>query len=733
MAATETMPVGSLVAGPIREEQVKTTTGDSKAPVYDEDAACHLVWRDYERAKAFVESENTAYLLEWQETDILYQSPVAYRFERMNTGRPPRVPRFIVAKITRTMSRAIKRALFAEQYPFVLRPGSKSTQETADAWTYLLGVLLKRMKFVYQGGLQINGQTLFGTGLGKYGWQTRKVTKKIRRPKAPPTKINLPTGSETINTQVSDDFETVPVTTTESWPFYEYRRLGTTLLDPKWCTPDMPEESAGYLVDIDYVNFSDLQQMAQLECYKEKFDNDGKRINAGIPSEEVLKRYFFEKQQGSAPVGSQTADSMTSAGSMVAHAAGENRQTSETPLDVPLLLIERWDDRTVKTILVYDGKKLTIRNEEHDCGSMCHTACTLWPIDNAGYGMGTGRIVGADQRVNQGVLNEALKMIAYPMNAPIVYDATSSDNAPTQNVIFKLGGFWGLRPQAGRDVDKAVKFMEMPQIPADAWHMIEFSQNGAEEVAGADAQMAQGVLNGRQGATRSSFGAQRVAAMSDQNVAEPVESFAQGCLVPVLEFLIRMVKTKMPLQEIRDILKQKYSDDIVQAIKFEQFLDPDFEIQILAGQKLLAKQGIQQLLPFFMQIAQQPQLLEYLHQRGDTIDFEVIFDLLLQFSELTQQPDVFRKLTPRERVMVRQMNQGVQRVQGALATEQAKGKNKLAEIQAKGNVDLANKAAEVALEKTADGIPATRAAGLIDRDTAEQFYRQGVPDLMEGQ
>ena len=716
------MPVGSPMTE-IRESQVTTTEGNAAPPVFTDDATATLVWNDYLKAKAYVEAENTSWLLEWQETDVLYQSPIPYRTERLLNGRPARVPRFLVAKMKTTLARGVKRSLFAEQYPFLLRPGARGTQAFADALTYVLGVLLKRAKFPYHGGLQINGQTLFGTGLGKYGIEERKVVKKTRRRKTQPAKVKLPAGDATVPTEESDAFEAKTTTVTETWPFYEYRKLGTTLFDPKWCTPDMPDESAGYCIDIDYVNFYDLAEMAKLDCYREKKDADGETLCAGIPAEDTLKRFFFNRGEGAAPVGSQTEDAMSSMGSTVTHAAARNRQTDIDPLTAPLLLLERWDSRTVRTILCYDGARLTIRNEEHEYGTMCHTACTWWPIENCGYGMGVGRLVGPDQRVNQGALNEALKMLAYPMNAPILY-ARGSENAPTQNTILRLGGYQAVDAPGG-DVHKAMGFMKGPEIPKEAFDFIAMSQRGAEELSGADAQMQQGSLNGKQGATRSSFGAQRMAAMSDQNIADPVDSFANGVLIPFIEFLIQWIKTKMPISELRSILSDKYSAEMMKMIDLDQLLDAEFEVAVLAGQKLAAKQGIQQVIPFYLQLLEQPQILEYYHQIGKTVDFAALEDIFQAVSELVQQPDVIRPMTPRERVQYKQNNPNLQKVQAATAREQVRGRNKLAEVQAKGQVDLTNKVTEAALAKLGGGTELELAAGRLERNDDQSALENG--------
>lgn len=715
--AAGVMPVGQTMSLPIRESQVIVTEGNEAAPNFDDDATATLVWENYNTARNYV--ENNAWLLEWQEADYLSQSPIPNRFMRVEQGRPARVPDFMVAKMSRTMARAVRRAVFAEQTFFMLRPKGKTSQIQADAWTELITTLSRRAKFQYNGSLLINCQTLQGTGIGKMGVEKREVWRRHRRRKEQPVKVPLPSGQEKqVPTTTSDDFEVVEEKAIESWPFFEYRRLGTTLYDPKWCTPDDPDESAGYCIDVDYVNFGDLQEMRKLDCYK------------NIPDEATLKSYFFQRQEGSAPVGSQIEDAMTSQGSMVVHAEARNRTTDKSPLNSVLMLLEQWDKRTVKTILVYEGRKLTIRNDEHKFDSLCHPTATWWPIDNAGYGMGIGRINGPDQRIRQGVKNESLKMLAYPFNAPLV--VPRGDNAPTQNVINRMGGFWQVDLPPGGDYRKSVGFLPMPEVPADAWKMLAMVQQEAEQNSGASQQFQQGNLGGPgSSAARTATGANRIAGMSDQSVADPVESFAEGVIVPWVKFLMSWTKEEMPLQEIREILSDKYAAVIEAAIDEEDFLNAEFEVSVLAGQKLAAKSGIQQLIPLFLQIVQQPQLLEYLHQRGETIDFGVMMDLMMQVSELQQQPDIFRPLTDAEKQQLQQMNPGMQKVQAAATVEKLKGANKQAEIQTKGQVDLANKAAEIAMERTADGIPMMRAEGLLERGEDEAALKNGLPDMMQ--
>lgn len=708
------MPIGNRIALPIREEDVETTEGNALPAMFSDDAAATLVWQNYQQARNYV--ENYSWLMEWQHTDILYQSPTLDRYPRVHNDRPVRISRFLVAKNTNTMARQVKRALFAQQLPFFLRPKGKTTQRMVDAWTAIIAALLKRMNFTYHCKLLIDCLTLQGTGIGKMGVEKKTVVHKHRVRRKAAASINLPvSGEEQVPTTESDEFEVVETEVEETWPFFEYRRLGTTLFDPKWNTPNRPDLSGFGAIDISYVTFEDLQEMRQLSCYK------------NIPDEATLKAYFLRQPMMSAPAASQIADNFSAQGSSVTHAEGENRQTSENPFDKPLMYIEEWTNRTVKGLLCYEGQYLIIRNEGHTMPRLPHVTANWWSIDSNGYGMGIGRLNGPDQRINQGVLNEALKMLAYPMNAPIVY--ARGENAPTQNVIQRHGGFWPIDLPAGvTDVQRAVGFLPMPPIPADAWKMIQYSLQSSEDTSGADSTFAQGNLGGPgSSAARTAAGVNRIGSKNDENISDPVDNVSEGVIVPVVEFVMWVVKEEMPLWEIREILSESDAKIVLDMVEEEQFMNAEFDVDVLAGQKLQAKQGIQQLIPIFLQILQQPQLLEYLHQRGQTVDFGVILDLMMQVAELQGQEDIIRDLTPDEMKTVQQLNPNAQRAQTAVQVEQLKNQGKVQAIHTQSQDDLANKAAEIAMEHTAAGIPLARATGLVERSQDEAYLRGQIP------
>lgn len=701
----------------IQPGQVTTTPGGVKAPAFDDDAAASIVVSNYEKSKAYLETNS--WLLEWQAADILYQSPVNDLWTRVADGRPVRISRFLVAKNTVTMANQVHQAVWGQQKPFALQPEGDTTELELEAWTHLLWVLMKRAKAEYHFGLANHSAALYGTGVLRPGVETKTIRKKVRKRKVAEPKISMPiSGEESVPTEKSDDFEVVPQEVKETWPFIEYMRLGTALFDPEWRTPNAPEESARYVIDYEVVDFQGLQRLRALPCYK------------NIPGDEELKKWFLNHPQGDAAPASQTADLMTSQSSVVAHAEGEQRQMSADPFKKPYPLISMWDEERVTVVWCVEGRYLVIRNDEHDIGDHAlHYTMNWWDIPNMGYGIGIGRLNSGDQRMEQGVLNEVLKMIGMWFNTPLL--TRRGLNAPTQNVIAGLGTFLAVDTAPGEHVKDAVAYIDKPAIPREAWQVYQEAKEGGQDLVGANSTTMQGNLGGPgSSAMRTAAGVNRVGGKADENVSGPV--MQQGnALERFLYFLVDVVRLKMPPAEIRQILKKKYAKAILDQLDMEKFLNAEFGMNVLAGMRMMARQAIQQLIPFLLQIIQQPQALDALHQTGRTIDFAAIEGLFIRMSELDGNADnIYRQMTKQEAAAYKQNSPGAQKVAGQIAVEKQRGQNKLQEAETKGQVDQTNKITEIAAEHMAGAIPLERAEGLVERNQDETYLRSGVPDAL---
>ena len=702
--------------------EVTIPQGGTDAATFSDEAMATLILRDYETARGWL--ENNSWYLEWEWSDLLYQSPTLnYDGAGQSASDTPRVSDFTVNNAVTTMGGEVKRQIFAQQVPFVLRPRRDTSEISIKAWTALIDVLLKRANFEYELKRGINTMTLQGTMIAKAGWHTRKYTKLLPKRKGAPKKETLPVGGEhTVPTKESETFELVEKEVTESWPYFEYRELGTTIFDPKWAEYNHADR-AGYAIDIDYVTVDDLAGLAQLDCYK-------------IPDLDKLIETLFANPSGSASEATDISNNLSSSGAPAQHAESQSRNTSVNPLEKPLKLISRFDKHRRGALLLNEGngQKFCIQNElSNDTSRPIPHFSAVWRwVQNTGYGIGLGRLAGCQQRVKQGVINHALRSLAYRFNAPLL--TAQGTNAPTQNVLMRLGGFF---PVAGQDVNKAVGFLPIPPVPPEAWQMLQWGDKSADENAGNDPAMSEGNISQRgSSAARTATGAARVAQKSDQRAADPIDNITEGVIVPVIEYFIDMVKMlKMPIAEIRDCLEEKLSAKILREFDMEKFLTAEMEVRVLAGQKLAVKASIAQILPLIMQFVQQPEIVKALHDEGKTVDFAVIMDLMIQFSELIGQPDIVRDMTPKEQQMVEAAAQhpALTAAQTAIQKEQLRGQNKIAEVQAKGQTDLQTHVAEQAvdkgIERLSGGQPLERAEGFDERKTDEQDLEQGVPGL----
>jgi hypothetical protein len=712
------MPIGNNIKLPIAPTDVKVTKDGSKSPeILSEDAAHTIIWSNYQKAMAYI--DQNSWLMEWQYIDYMYQSP---NFDRdwATGGRTARISRFDVANNRNTMSCQTRRALFADEQWFILEPrgkiaGNPDAEKIMSAWTEIFSVLSDRADLDYNMRLFIECQTLQGTALAIPQWEQKKVKRETRTRDVQPPKVDMPAGPpKTVNTWASDKFKVITETVEESWPTFEYRRLGTTLYNEKWRHPNRPELSGFPRIDIDYVAFQDLQQLRELDCYKD------------IPSDEDLETFFFANPNENAEQGPEVATNMNSTSTVVVHATPENVQVSVNPLDKPLMKLAYWTEDRCMEELVYAGRHKIIRNDEHGIGDFAAGFSATWfNIENSGYGFGTGRQNVGDQRMTQGVLNEVLKMIAFPLSAPILYDKTSG-NAPTQNQITGLGTMWGVDTGSSHDINKAMRFMEMPQIPPEAWKIYQLAHDGGQNAVGADETTMQGQMGGPKSSFgRTATGANRLSSKADEKISDPVEQL-ERVLSRWIQFLWKMVLEEMPIKEIREILSDKFGEAILDEIDSEKFMNAKFSIKILCGQKLAAKAAIAQLIPFLLQIVQQPQLLQFLHQKGWTINFKAIEDIFMRMSELAGRDDIFVKMTDDEKQMMQQTQPNAQKTQSEAQLQQLKDKGKLDQIQAKGQTDLQTNLVDKAMEHVVGDVPLELAESRLARNTDMTELQSGI-------
>lgn len=684
--------------GPIRRDEV--IPGDEKhAAKYTDSAAIKLITQDTAKAEQWLDQKQWA--MHWRETDILYQSPrVLTSWENATTTRS-NVSRFTVAKHVNALVPMMKSGIFYEDPPFVLRPNPGTTQDTVRAKAALFSAVLRDIEFATEAEKGMEGQCLNGTGIFKWGWTvTKKVKKKFIRKNAP-LRVVLPFAKKDkqIHTQESDDYEVKEIEITESRPFLEAKELGQVFPAPGWRHGNQIWK-AKYVVERNYVTFNDLKDLRQQQGYD-------------IPDDETLLALFFPMPKVT-PEAPSMVEKQQQGNAFIHHAEGRDQADTVDPLEQPLELLERWTKTTVMVALQLNGHHVIIRNEEHGLGRIPYLSCNWWNIQNAGYGLGVGRLIGSDQRLEQGSVNAACDIMSMAVNQQ--YARNRGANVSAQQIRTKLGGIIDV----DGDPEKAFRIIEPPKVPADVWNVVQNSKQSSESTSGADEAMTQGSIPGRGSSiVRTATGAAGVAAANASRIQGPVGRFVDNVFIPFLCIMDEMINERMPIGEIRQII----GDELGEAFELDMdnFLNASLKYEVLAGAHLAAKKAMAQSLPLMVQILENPHLVQQLNATGYTVDVKELFDMFMEMSEWKNTRQVVRRMTQQEQALFEKFNATLAKVQGDLTKQNNKYQNdsKLVDQKREGEI-----AKDLLLDSS------ERATGYVER---QAFERASLPLALTGE
>jgi hypothetical protein len=651
MAAAPTSPLTASGAWsrPVFPEDVSTPPTYAPDPKYTDEGVLSIVVRDYQRAAAWM--GDRLWVLHWRESDTLYQSPRTQAvFEGSNVTRA-NVSRFNVAKQVNSIAPAIAGAIFSDTVPFEVTPRPKTHSDAARAWKALLAMLLELCDFKQELTYGIEGMVNQGTAIWKIGWEeyTEKEVRYER--KAAPQRIDLPLGGPPVLvfTKESDEFERIEKEVVKKRPIFEKCELGSVFPNPKWSSPNQLWK-AGWVVHERYLNYDDLKKLRQNPEYD-------------IPDDDTL-RYIFTSETEQTEGTNMVAATMQ-ANPQVHHAEREDTEWTVDPLEKPMQVLEWWSESHVRTVL---QQKVVIRNERHELGRIPFLSANFWNIENAGWGLGVGRVAGADQRIDQGITNAALDIIAFAVQPE--YAIARGANVPTQEQRRRLGG---IRLVDGNDATRAIALVPQPVVPADAWRVLQVSNITADSTVGADMASIQGALPPRGSSIgRSGTGAGMIQGAAQGRLQAPVERVVDGVLIPFLEFLWDIVPQSMTVSEIRALLAD-YAEPLI--VDFYNFLNADLQFDTLAGTRLAARARMAQSLPFLLEIFGNQALVQQLGQIGWKVNVMEVCNMVMDVSDWRNKRDLIVPMTDQEKQALQASNPAVIQAQSEQQLLQQKQQN----------------------------------------------------------
>lgn len=594
----------ALALTPASEITADNMRMDSETDTYQfsDAAALKLVLDDANAADTFINLNQWA--SGWTMADTLYQSPAASSaFDGGNVAQA-NVPKFMVSNHISSIVPKLMSGIFYEDPPFLLRPHPGTKQEVIRAKSALFSAQLYEMQFEEESERALDQMALLGTCVMKWGYlQFDEKIRSFARVAAKMTVEGAPGTQPTVlDTPESDDFEIVYTSRQVSRPWIRYCDLRSILVDPGCRYGDI--RRANWVVYRDYATYSDLEHLRGVDGYD-------------IPSEEVLKSIFLSN-----PTSGPDNISMTIPEGMrgyLQHSTPRSYKTTADPTKTPIQVLERWDKEKVIVILSFNNINILIRNEPNPYGKIPFLSANWRNIPDSFYGQGLGQLIGAEQLVEQGITNLALDLLAYGLQPMAVQKRGM--NVLTQNTRWRQGGIIVV----DEDVEKAFKFLQMPNVPGEAWQFIQQAQSSSAATSGANEQVVQGAgaMGVRSTGMRSGTGAAAVIQANASRLDGPDGRFVRQVFEPWLYQMDELNNEFLPTS----VLKRVLGEELGTAYQVDHidFRNAKIEYEVLAGAKLGAKKEMAQFLPLLLNMFNNPTFAQNISDAGYRFDGLAIF------------------------------------------------------------------------------------------------------------
>ena len=635
------------------------------------------------------------WMSEWRVAKSLYEAPI-----RQTYWRDTLVPRSsnsfpLIAQHVRAILDQAMPAIFPEMTPFAIQPTEGTPRQVSRGWESVLSYQLRQANVKAQMRLIVKDAEIFGTGLGKFGWETfdrkRTVYKRAAMPKEIPSSV--PGGKSTfLHTAESDELEEYDVTDRVSQPFFKRIEINHLLVSPGLREPDI--RAADFVVYRDYLTIRDLNKLRDFEGYD-------------IPDEKTLKAL-------AAPPAEQAPSSGLENEGTAYPTQGHRPlprylDESEDPLEHKLEVLEHW---TKDHVIVVLQRKKVIRNEGNPLGVIPFVSCYWDDLPGTFYAFGIPRRIGGIQTHIQGLRN--LRLDDVHMNLQNMWMARKGSNIAAQPIKQYPGAVFKVD-----DMD-SLKAIEKQPVLSEAYQEEEVLMADAEKTTGANELLIQGAMPGgvRSTGMRSGTGAGAVAGASSARVQSFVDIVCDQCLLPLLYSFLKMDRMWLDPAVIRKIVGKTLWTSMEQNHDGDLTLDmcnnDDIEFTLLAGSNIAAKQKMGQSLPLLGQMLEAPAVQQGLASAQMKVNWVEYSRRWEEVSGWKTPEDIIIPMTQQDQQRAAQMNPKMldaQATRARLAQMHAQNKDlsaqehqqKLTEIDAKGQADtgqiIATKAVERASER----------------------------------
>jgi hypothetical protein len=592
-----------------------------------------------------------AWTYEWDKADRLYLFRVpAQNWEGTATPRASLgVP--LVFEHVESVLPQVMTGLFSDDPPFMSTPRPSTSMQTARAADALLGFFLKGIGFREEIRLLAKSALIYGTGVGKWGWESYEIQRTVYRRKQARKFVPLGMGGVNLNQPKSDEVEEVQETTQVNRPTFEHINLRHLVVDPGARTQDI--RKAKWVAHRLYLTVEDVLRLSDYEGYD-------------VPNEDAFKQILFQPKEV------PTRSALERSSLNIAQdfkAVPRDVQTTADPAKLPLEVIEYWTHDRVVTIV---NRKLVIRNQDNAYGCLPFVSVNFADVLDSFYGLGIAKLVGDEQRMQQGVMNAFLDDLSLTLNGMFI--RKRGTNTPTQQMRMRPGGI------IDSDDEKGVAIMQRQPIDAGIFGVLATSDSRAQRRTAANELVVQGTLPSQGSSiTRTATGVQALTGGSGARLQYLIENIASLVFIPVLDAFHKMIAKNMKPSELEAILskelKASYQGDVI------DIMNARLDFNILAAAKLQSRRAMAQSIPLLYQFILTEPVLNALQQQGKKANIPEMVNMLFDVSGWPNRQDVIQDMSQDDEARAAMANPAVQQMIAQKQSVDQQQKNKMQVIE----------------------------------------------------
>jgi len=618
-------------------EQLKTALDEGKAlgPIeakdatfvdekLDDETALAIVLQDANIGQRYLQTKTLP--SEWNTHDDVYRAFVNPRnwpnsnVPRSNLSMP------LVLETIESLLPQTHLAYFSDPQPFMIDPKGRTSAEAARAMGKVANWACRTAGFEEEIRKVLKSCLLYGQGVLKWGWETKKAKKKHYR--------RTPGGVEI---QQKEDFI--------SQPTCEFVDLRNIIVDPSTRNHDI--RTSGYRVFQKFISAYELDDLRNDPMYK------------NVPTRSELKRIL-------ADLGQETKDTIIGTKPLTwreYQAELQRTKTSGDPLSAPLEILEYETDDRIITVL---ERCIVIRNDENEEGCSHYLSCAFIDVLNSFYGFGVTKLLEGEQRLQAGVLNAYNDSLALRLNP--VWHRKKGLGTRSQTITISPGKII--------NDDGEIAPLQMESVSAEALQAIQASEARAARRVGANFGQEMPTQ-----AMRTAEGVQAFTSGVQVRLQYFIRNFSTQVYVPCIEQFICLCKDNLTPEQINEILSQE-DGQVFQGDVMELY-NGQYDIDVLSSTQLAGRRAMQAMIPLMMQMLGQPALVQLLNVQGKKFDFAEFFKEVFDISGWPAT-DLIVDMTPEDMQRMAMQNPAVVKAQTDQQKQQVAHKQDLEKIQAKG-------------------------------------------------